>query len=65
MEVDVKEPWIDYHGLPVDHRQNGKDRAVKRLLLKESDITDYERFEYYHLMSPHGENTYDGTSFND
>lgn len=63
--MDAQEPKIRYHGLLLDHRQDGKDRAVKRLLSKSTDLEDYERFEYYHLMNPHGENQYDGTSFND
>lgn len=59
MEVVTKKEW---KGIPEDHVQTGKDKALKRMWDQEV-LTDSDRFYYFHLLDTFGSNQYDGACF--
>lgn len=61
----MKNPRAYHLGLPHDHVPDGRDKAVKRLLEKSEQLTEIERLEYFYLLSPHGEDKYNGSRFYD
>lgn len=52
-------------GLPKEYSPDGRDRSLKRLLEKDTWLTDIERLEYFYLLSPYGYDKYNGTLFSD
>ncbi len=56
---DDKPVRVDRDDLP------DQDKHIRRLLKYETPLVDYDRFLWFSLMQPYGQNQYDGYAFSE